>query len=91
MSPLKLFEYMASGVPIIATDLPAIREVVNEEHAWFVADYEPQNLSETIKAVHDNRTEAERRANNAKERVESFTWQQRALSLITLMKGYSRK
>jgi glycosyltransferase involved in cell wall biosynthesis len=91
MSPLKLFEYMASGVPIIATDLPAIREVVNEEHVWFVSDYDSQSLSETMEAVYVNRTEAERRASNARGLVKFFTWQQRALSLITLMKGYSRK
>ena len=30
-SPLKLFEYMASGRPIIASNLPAIREVLNDK------------------------------------------------------------
>lgn len=30
-SPLKLFEYMAHRVPVIATDMPTIREVVSSE------------------------------------------------------------
>jgi glycosyltransferase involved in cell wall biosynthesis len=30
MSPIKMFEYMASGVPIIASDLPALREVLQD-------------------------------------------------------------
>ena len=27
-SPLKLFEYLALGLPVIATDLPSVREIV---------------------------------------------------------------
>ena len=33
MSPLKLFEYMAAGLPIVATDLPALREVLHDGDA----------------------------------------------------------
>jgi len=36
-SPLKLFEYMAAKRPIVASDLPAIREILNEETAVLVA------------------------------------------------------
>jgi glycosyltransferase involved in cell wall biosynthesis len=32
-SPLKLFEYMAAERPIIASDLPSLREVLNEDNA----------------------------------------------------------
>ena len=31
-SPLKMFEYMAAGVPIVASDLPSLREVLRHEH-----------------------------------------------------------
>lgn len=40
MSPLKMFEYMASGTPIVTADLPAIRDVLDEATAVF---YEPDN------------------------------------------------
>lgn len=36
MSPLKLFEYMAAGKAIIASDLPTIREVLPEDAGVFV-------------------------------------------------------
>ncbi|MEX0651990.1 MAG: glycosyltransferase family 4 protein [Candidatus Paceibacterota bacterium] len=44
-SPLKVFAHMASGVPIVASDLPSIREVLNESCAYF---FEPDN-SESLK------------------------------------------
>ena len=47
-SPLKLFEYMASGRPIIASDLPALREILNEKNALF---FKPENAEDFAKAV----------------------------------------
>ncbi len=36
-SPLKLFEYLAAGRPIVASDLPALREVLRDgANAWLV-------------------------------------------------------
>ena len=36
MSPMKIFEYMASGRPIIASDLPVLREVLSDDSAVLV-------------------------------------------------------
>ena len=36
MSPLKMFEYMAAARPIVASDLPALREVLNENNALLI-------------------------------------------------------
>jgi glycosyltransferase involved in cell wall biosynthesis len=49
MSPMKMFEYMASGVPIISSDLPVLKEVLhNESNALLV---EPNEADAWIKAV----------------------------------------
>lgn len=37
MSPLKIFEYMSHGKPIVATDLPVIREVLEPERNALLA------------------------------------------------------
>jgi glycosyltransferase involved in cell wall biosynthesis len=36
-SPMKMFEYMATGAPIITSDLPVLGEVLRHEHNALVA------------------------------------------------------
>ena len=36
MSPLKIFEYMSHKKPIIVSDLPVIREVLNEKNSILI-------------------------------------------------------
>src|SRR3989344_298983 len=50
MSPFKLFEYMASGVPFVTTDLPSIREVADERMASFVP---PEDCEALARALED--------------------------------------
>jgi len=80
-SPLKLFEYMASGTPIIVSDLPSMREILNESNALFFQPDDVANLSKAIgkMAVYDRlgRSLAER----AMTDVASFTWINRARSI----------
>ncbi|WP_375574304.1 glycosyltransferase family 4 protein [Ahrensia marina] len=37
MSPMKMFEYLASGTPIISSDLPVLREVLEDGHTALLA------------------------------------------------------
>lgn len=81
-SPLKLFAYMASGIPIVASDIPSTREVLPEEGAyWFRAD-DPKSLAEEItKALHD--LGAREKAHIAKSEVSLYTWDERARRILT--------
>lgn len=80
-SPLKLFTYMASGKPIVASDLPSIREVVDETSAYFVAPDDPAALARGIEtALHD--PSAAQKAAQAREKVTEYTWAARAKRII---------
>jgi glycosyltransferase involved in cell wall biosynthesis len=84
-SPLKLFEYMASGRPIVASDLPAIREVLRDgENAVLVAPGDPQALVGGIQRIKEDVALGATLAQQAREDVRQFTWARRAERLEAL-------
>jgi glycosyltransferase involved in cell wall biosynthesis len=85
-SPLKLFEYMASGRPIVASDLASIQEVLRDgENAVLVEPGNPQALVAGIRKIKDDPDLAQRVAAQAAQDVREFTWARRAERLETLL------
>lgn len=87
MSPLKTFEYMASGVPIIASDLPSIREILHEDAAVFCKPDDPGDLARAIRATLDDQGAATRCARNARTAAREYGWAARAARLLEVMNG----
>ena len=81
-SPVKLFEYMASGRPIVAADLPSIREIVDESMVWFFEPDNPRSLVETIRKALLDREESERKAAKARIEARRYTWTMRSKHII---------
>ncbi len=80
-SPLKLFTYMASGVPIVASDVLSTREVLPDKGAyWFTPDA-PQSLGEAIRTALEDSTALEK-ARVAKREVARYTWETRARAIL---------
>ncbi|MFZ2500414.1 MAG: glycosyltransferase family 4 protein [Minisyncoccia bacterium] len=84
-SPLKLFTYMASGKPIVASDLPSLREVVTDDTAFFVEADNPQSLMRGIIEALQSLAEASRRAQGARREVEQYTWKARAMKILSFL------
>ncbi len=89
-SPIKLFEYMASGVPIIASDLPSIREVLDKNNASFFESDSPQDLAENIKKLLENVDFANNLSEQAKKDVLKYTWQKRAEAILNFIQNDKR-
>jgi glycosyltransferase involved in cell wall biosynthesis len=81
-SPIKLFEYMASGRPIVASDLPSIREILNNANSLLVEPDDPEELSDGIKKILEDKGPPERIANQALIDSREYTWKNRARKII---------
>jgi glycosyltransferase involved in cell wall biosynthesis len=82
-SPGKLFEYMASGRPIVAVDLPVLREVLGDPPAAALVplDSPPLLASEIEKVLGDERLASDL-SNRARSRAADFTWTLRAEAIM---------
>ena len=84
-SPLKLFEYMAAGVPIVASDVPSIREILDDASAfWFTPD-DAESCARTVAYALSHETEAKERSARARAIVEKYTWHARAASIVSFV------
>ncbi|MDP2676454.1 MAG: glycosyltransferase [bacterium] len=83
-SPMKLFEYMASGTPIVASRLPSIEEIIDEKMAFFAKADNPESFADAIQKAIDGGQDKGRRA---QEEVQKYTWDARAKKIITHMRA----
>ncbi len=81
-SPMKIFEYMASKKPIVATDIPSIREILNNTNAVIVSADDPKAMVLGITEVLKNKEHAQKIVNQAYNDVAIHTWRKRAQRVL---------
>ncbi len=87
ISPLKLFESMATGRPIIASDIPPIREVlVHQKNALLCDPSDPSAWISWVKKLMSNHSLAEEIGSKAQQEASKYTWQKRAIKIIESLK-----
>jgi glycosyltransferase involved in cell wall biosynthesis len=85
-SPLKLFEYLACGLPVVASDLPALREVVRDgENGLLFSEGDPHALAAALARLAADRGELERLAAGALHAAAAHTWEARAIRIQALL------
>jgi glycosyltransferase involved in cell wall biosynthesis len=82
-SPMKLFELMACGVPVVASDLPALRETIeHERNGWLVRPESVGELAGALGRLLDDSELRRRLACTARSDVEAHTWGRRAEAIL---------
>ncbi len=88
MSPMKMFEYLGAGVPIISSDLPVLREVLSNEHnCLLVPPSDPTAWTNALSRIGSEPALAERIGTNAhKDYAQKHTWTRRAEAIMSVAK-----
>ena len=82
-SPLKAFEAMAAGRPIVASDLPSSREFLRHgENAWLVPPDDAAALADGLTRLLGDAALSERIARTAFDDAVAFSWDARARRLL---------
>jgi glycosyltransferase involved in cell wall biosynthesis len=85
-SPLKLFEYLALGRAIVASDLPSIREVLTDEvTARLVRPGDPVALAGALRALANDPARASALGAAARQLAPRYTWHTRAATIDAVL------
>jgi glycosyltransferase involved in cell wall biosynthesis len=83
LSPMKLFEYLASGRVILSSDLPVLQEVLNTENAILLP---PNDAAAWVATLQDLRNNTEKRtqlAARAQRDAQQYSWENRAQKILS--------
>ncbi len=81
-SPMKMFEYMAAGRAILTSDLPVIREVLNERNAVFCPPEDVDAWQAALESLLADVSRREALGRRARQDVEQYTWLARARRIL---------
>ncbi|RPF54207.1 glycosyltransferase family 4 protein [Aquisalibacillus elongatus] len=84
--PNKMFEYMSAGIPVIASNFPLWKEIIEENNCGICVD--PLNVNQVAEAIQwvtDNPTQAKQMGMNGREAIEKYyNWEQESEKLLDL-------
>ncbi len=81
-SPMKMFEYLATGRAIIASDLPVFREVLNDSNAVFCAPDKAIDWEGALRGLLDNPELGQRLGKQARKDAQKYSWTERAKRIL---------
>lgn len=82
--PVKIFEYMSAGIPVIASDFPLWREIISKNDCGLLVDpLDADSIAKAIDYLVENPKEAERMGRNGRNAAESlYNWNQEEKKLL---------
>ncbi len=86
-SPLKIFEAMAIGLPLVVSDLPSMRDILSEAEACFVPADDPESLANGLRRVFSDEKLRIELGSQLSQRAPQHTFDARAARLVDWMQS----
>jgi glycosyltransferase involved in cell wall biosynthesis len=90
-SPLKLFEYLAAGLAIVAADIPGVRDVTGSEAAVLIPPGDAPALAREVAALAADHAARECLGSAARALAAEHTWQRRGQRIVEAVRELSEE
>lgn len=88
--PNKLFDFIYAGVPILATPLPEIKNIIEHYHIGeFITNHDPNHIAETINNMLSNEGKMAIYKSNTKKAAAELNWEQEKKVLFNIFSPYA--
>jgi len=87
MCPRKMLDYLASQTPIIASQLPCLKSILNNKNCLFSRAGDIKDLAQKIDYALNHKEEMQEKAKRAYEDIKKLTWQSKTKAVIDLLKN----
>jgi len=85
-----LVEAMASGMPIVASDLPVHREICEKAGVYFPR-FSPDKLAEQVLRIYKDQELSAELSRHARDRSRDFSWEKHVARLLDLAEGLAHE
>ncbi|MFN3301251.1 MAG: glycosyltransferase family 4 protein [Sediminibacterium sp.] len=84
--PTKLFEYMSAGLPVITSNFPMWKEIIQSYHCGLcVNPLNPKEIAEAIQYLREHQKEARKMGENGRKVVlEKYNWEKESEKLLKI-------
>jgi glycosyltransferase involved in cell wall biosynthesis len=77
---------MASGVPLLISDIPSLTEITSEPEVTLFSPDDPKALAHSLSKLYDNYADKKYNAEKLKQKSKQFVWEKRAKKILDYIK-----
>lgn len=85
--PNKIFEYLHAGLPIVGSDFPEFRRIIDGENVGLTCATDPDAIANAVRAITGDGETLEKMRRNARTAAGLYTWEREASKLLDVYEG----